>query len=384
MPKIFLQAVIRDSDTYRVVIDGQQRIKAILDFLYDRYSLDKPYSGEFVGRKFSELPKAIQDEFLSYKLDVNEIRNAPDDIVRDIYSRVNKYTVALNRQELRRADFPGEFLKLSEELATEQFFEDAKVFTAANSKRMQDVEFVSELLAELINGPQEKRDYLDQIYSAYMEWDGQHKEGIKSRFIAVLVDMKTLFNTDKIALFKNRFRQRADFYSLFACIDDLLVSGHSLNGKPLEALQEDLYIMDFHTAPESEVKLFSHYAVQCVSQANSSASRAWRRDFLKLFLQGTYIQKPPNSDGVKSFHEILADIHHVGSDVCPPYSETCPICEDDITDYDPKNVFLTWSRASQTFQLSNAVFIHNSCKQSCREDYFIDLIQSDTTPELPL
>ena len=114
MPKIFLQAILRDQDTYRIVIDGQQRLTAILDYLGGRFALDAPYEGEHAGKRFSELPATVQNEILNYKVDVNEIRNATPDVIRDIYSRVNKYTVQLTKQELRRADYPGAFLDLGE------------------------------------------------------------------------------------------------------------------------------------------------------------------------------------------------------------------------------------------------------------------------------
>ena len=372
MPKIFLQAIIRNTDTYRVVIDGQQRIKAILSFLRDEFSLVKPYTGEFSNLTFEKLPSNIQEDFLSYKVDINEIRNASDDIVRDIYLRVNKYTVALNKQELRRADFPGEFLSLSEDLAKEPFFEKGRIFTIANSKRMGDIEFVSELLALLLEGPQEKRNTLDDFYLKYMEWDSEEKDSLRNRFLTVLGDCEKIFDstdaTDDIDLAATRFKQKADFYSLFAAIDDCHAKGGSLENKPLNYLGEDFKTIDYNTAPQSEVSKFSEYAVKCVSQGNSLASRKWRRDFLKYFLVGTYFQKPPTSDGIEIFRGILNDLHD--PIICPPYQQPCPTCDVEIADYSKENAFLTWSKSEQVFQLSNATFIHNKCRDSAHVDFF--------------
>ena len=368
MPKVFLQAVIRNNDTYRVVIDGQQRIKAILSFLRGDFQLTKPYTGEFPNLTFGELPSSIQEDFLSYKVDVNEIRNAPDDIVRDIYLRVNKYTVALNKQELRRADFPGHFLSLSEELAQNSIFEDGRVFTIANSKRMGDVEFVSELLALLLKGPQEKRDTLDEFYLNYMEWATEEKDLLQNRFLAVLTDFKRIFEPPALDLAATRFRQKADFYSLFAAIDDCHVAGGSLEGKPLDYLRKDFVTIDYNTAPHAEVSILSYYAVQCVSQGNSFASRVWRRNFLKHFLFGTYFQKPPTSEGTKIFQDILADLRNPS--MCPAYHQECPICEVEIDDYSNENAFLTWGKNEQVFQLENAVFIHNGCQEAAKVNFF--------------
>ena len=114
MPKIYLASSIKDGSTYRIVIDGQQRISAILAFLRDEFSLQKPFTGDHNGKRFSDLPQERQDRFLSYQIDFNEAINPSDDEVREVYARVNKYTVVLNKQELRRADFPGDFLTVSE------------------------------------------------------------------------------------------------------------------------------------------------------------------------------------------------------------------------------------------------------------------------------
>jgi hypothetical protein len=117
IPKIYLQSTIRDRKTFRSIVDGQQRISSILKYLNDEFAMGENCPGGFARKKFSELLPFQQDLFLSYKVDVNEIVNASDAQVRELYSRVNKYTKALSKQELRRADFPGDFLKTSEDLA---------------------------------------------------------------------------------------------------------------------------------------------------------------------------------------------------------------------------------------------------------------------------
>ena len=72
MPKIFLANTVRDGSTYRVVIDGQQRISAILGFLRDDFALNHPFTGKNKGKTFSELDADTQDSFLSYQIDFNE------------------------------------------------------------------------------------------------------------------------------------------------------------------------------------------------------------------------------------------------------------------------------------------------------------------------
>ncbi len=372
MPKMFFQAVVRTTDTYRIVIDGQQRIKAILNFLQDKYSLETPYQGEYANRSFSQLPEEVQRDFLSYKIDINEVLDASDEIAREIYSRVNKYTVALSRQELRRADYPGHFLALAETLALTPFFDESRIFTPANSKRMGDVEFISELLALLLYGSQNKREDLDEYYRVHMEWDIAERDAIRDRFLGVIEDIQAIWSVDVQGakeFSKTRFRQKSDFYSLFAAIDECRREFGRLGDRPLQPLRQDLEILDDNTAPESEIGVLREYAIKCVSQANTAGSRTWRTEFLKMVLIGTYSGRPPSIDGVRTFHELLWDLYTPL--MCGPAVTVCPACTHEMSNYSSDEVLLTWRKSSQVFQISNSVFVHNACAAAADATHFV-------------
>lgn len=362
MPKIFLQTELRGQEPYRIVIDGQQRLTAILGFIRGEFGLESPYEGAFSGMKFVDIPLYAQTKVLRYRVDVNEIYDATPEMIRDIYSRVNKYTVQLNKQELRRADYPGDYLKLSEKLAHDTFFEENRVFTIASSKRMGDVEFVSELLAMLLDGPQEKKEKLDAFYSEYAKWQKESKESIQTRFKAVLQELRTLWPEDGIAgslkpFAKTRFRQRADFYALFNAVDDLLRAGGSLAEKDLGFLRADLAFLDEKIEPESEIQLFRKYAIQCVSQSNTIGSRKWRRNVLKTFLAGTYVGAFPTGEIARAFHNILIEGE------LPFQSRVCPICGNAHSweGAGSATAVIAWKNDDTVFQLSNAVLLHRTC-----------------------
>lgn len=385
MPKIFLQAIIRDEKTYRIVIDGQQRLTAILSYLRGEFKLEKPYKGEFLNLKFDELPIDAKTDFLGYLVDMNEIYNASDDVVREIYSRVNKYTIALNKQELRRADFPGDFLDLSEKLTTLKFFEESRIFTIANSKRMGDVEYISELLALILKGPQDKKETLDQFYMDYSSWNHEDMQYIRNEFQLIIDDILMIFPLDSYPIAKTRFRQKADFYSLVSAIHDLHNEGYSLKDKKVDELRDDFIMLTQQISPEADVKVFSEYAIKCVSQGNTIGSRIWRKEFLKRFLVGTYNGKLPCKEILELFRDIICGGCVSASAMgCPQSCNECPVCEEEIKDCDKEEVVLTWDKSTVAFQLCNVQMVHLRCIKKGTSDYHFIEEKGDMSSELPL
>ena len=52
--------------TTREVIDGQQRIRSIMEFIAGEFTMQKIHNEEYAKVKFSDLPDGIQLKFLSY------------------------------------------------------------------------------------------------------------------------------------------------------------------------------------------------------------------------------------------------------------------------------------------------------------------------------
>ncbi|MDR7308220.1 DUF262 domain-containing protein [Rhodoferax saidenbachensis] len=365
MPKIFVSSTIKDGKTVRTVIDGQQRITTILAFLADGFPLAAPYSGEFVGKRFSELHQNVQEEVLSYDIDFNEAKGLSDDELREVYSRINKYFVALNKQELRRADYPGDFLDVADDLANLEFFDDCGIFTATARRRSLDVEYVSELLAGLLMGITDRKDAIDVCCKEYRHWEHEAKRAVFVEFTNVLSDIEKLFSSG-VQIKKTRWKQKADFYSLFFAIRSLRGEGLVLPDD-LTQLRGDLSILNQGIAPTSDVPIFSKYAVYCVSQANSASSRNWRTYFLTAILRGTYAGTIANLDQRQIVMEIASDIRfavdsNADGDGCPPVNEfVCPACGVRESSADLAASVLFWEQGTRAFQISNAKWAHASC-----------------------
>ena len=360
LPKVFLSKVMRAGSTYRIVIDGQQRISTILDYLRDRFALDAPYSGPNDGKKFSELDEDTQNKILQYRIDFNEATNPTERETRDVYMRVNKYTTPLTKQELRRADFPGDFLDFVEETSVADFFDQAAIFTPTDRRRYGDAEYLSEIVAAFIDGVQDKKISLDSFYINYAEWDQAHKTNISDRLTAVLNDIGEIFSTFSEGLKKTRFRQKADFYSLVLAVDALRKRGGSIHEKDLSALRDDLELLDAEIAPESMGAIFSEYAIKCVSQANSASSRRWRMNFLEAILAGTYLSCRPSGAAAG----ILGMVKEDSEAHCDMFQTTpiCPICESEFREKDQReDVVISWPPSAEVFQVANSRWVHRAC-----------------------
>ena len=278
IPKIYIKSIVKNEKTYRIVVDGQQRLTAILKFIRDELTLKKPYQGEYFNMKYSELPESVHDDFIRYKIDINEIFNPSDEEIRDLYSRVNKYTVQLNKQELRKADFPGEFISLAEKISENPFFDSSRIFSVKQRRRMLDVEFVEELLTIVLEGVQDKKEYLDNVCEKYVILEDER--GIEQKFLGVIQDISIIFDLETFPIQYTRFRQKSDFYSLFACVLSLRETG-KLKIDKLQEIRNELRGMDEYIGPQSEDDEYREYATRCLSDANSITNRNWRTEFMR-------------------------------------------------------------------------------------------------------
>jgi hypothetical protein len=367
MPKIFVSSYIKNGKTVRAVIDGQQRITAILGFLANEFALEEPYAGPHSGLRFDDLPQTVRDDvILAYDIDFNEAKGLSDAELREVYSRVNKYLVALNRQELRKADYPGDFLDACEGMANHEFFDVSCLFTAAARRRSLDVEFVSELISGLVLDISDRKDALDLCYQKFSTWEAKNKDATIGEFNTILQDVVTIFQDGVMPIKKTRWKQKADFYSLFMAVSQLRREGLTLPDT-LDELRADLRLLNEQIAPTSEVAMLSKYAVFCVSQANSAASRRWRTSFLSGILRGTYAGSLSNDAQRAVVFELAADLRYSpdanwAGDGCPPSDERkCEICGKVEPGLVLSNAAMAWPVDAKVFQISNMRWIHRQC-----------------------
>ncbi len=201
--------------TIREVVDGQQRLRTIFDFIDNGFQLRKAQNEIYGGCYFSELPEEIQAEFLNYELSVNVLVDLDDKDVLDIFARLNSYGVKLNTQELINAKYFGYFKQLVYSLGFgfTKYWEINKLFSNANIMRMKEAEFVSELLVMMLDGIQDLKA-LDKYYARYDEAFDERAE-MEKRFSETMDYIANLYDGD----FSNTcYNSSPLFYSLYTAI----------------------------------------------------------------------------------------------------------------------------------------------------------------------
>ena len=130
------------------VVDGVQRISTIFDYVTDRFSLSRlEYLLKFDGMKYNALPRPMQRRIGETQLVVNIIEpGTPEDVMFNIFRRINTGGMTLKGQEIRNALHPGPVRKYLMDLAKTKEFLDATDYSI-NKKRMADRECVLRFMA---------------------------------------------------------------------------------------------------------------------------------------------------------------------------------------------------------------------------------------------
>lgn len=267
------------------MVDGQQRSKTIYRFFEGAIT-----SSIVTGKK--NIESIDKNELSTYKLPFVKIQQLnKGESMNDFYVLINKKGKQLNNPEVHKSEFHDTlFMKLANECLSYQNFIELDLFTDAANKRMNDRDFVQELLGYLKEGIMDKKKYVEDIFQE--DISETEYDDLFFNFKEV-INIILRFNSKK-PLKQTRYKQRNDFFTLFTFVNEnknqdenifeyqyeiLLV----LNGKDLDGQQ-------FIRPTNSECHALKDYATSCVSQSNSKNARLQRLEFFKSVLRNTNLE----------------------------------------------------------------------------------------------
>lgn len=275
-PKIILMQEFKDGRIIRIVVDGQQRLRAIFDFLNDGIRISRAHNREYAGKCFSELPQEIRDNFMQYEIGCDVLNAAPLAELLDIFARINRYTVKLNSQELRNAAYSGFFKSAAYDLGYKyvDHWINSGVLSSQNVNRMSEAELASDLLGCFLVRVQSSKA-VEANYKSFEDTEGDLPNA-SERLIAAVDMVAKIYSEEELK--PSSWRSKHLYITLVLCF------GHIQN--PIRGLRNTNLVPQIFSKAEKIKSILNVIAADYATyspQANRSASP----DHLKGFIRAS-------------------------------------------------------------------------------------------------
>lgn len=287
VPSFFI--LKKANGTYEMV-DGQQRSRTIINFIDNGF---KDARGNFYS-------KSLYPDFEQFNFPVTVILDLEGADIHKFYALVNKTGIHLNKPEVRKADFYAtKLLKLVDEIAASRKLKSLKLFTETTLKRMNDTDFVSELIVLLKDGHVDKKGAIDDYFKE--DIDDELFNQLKHHFNTVLDKILILNNYYPIN--KTRYKQKNDFYTLF----DFIINYNPYNETELIYFYKVLVLIGSDIRPTQEAcEPLKQYAINCVTQSNSKNARENRLKFFAELLKNQKVKPNFTQREIMKFYNFKA------------------------------------------------------------------------------
>jgi hypothetical protein len=220
IPKLLITQEIQDRRNTRIVVDGQQRLRAILEYVEGGFPISRAHNRDLAGRRFDQLPTEIQTELMKYEVGVDLLYDLPYRDILDIFARLNTYTVKLNGQELLNAKYVGYFKQLVYELGYKyvDYWIESKVLTKAQVTRMLEAELAADLVISILEGVQTNKN-VEQFYRGFEE-DFDNVDDIEDKFDSIMSYIAAIYPAKDIEA--TNWSRIHLFYTLFTVVGNAL------------------------------------------------------------------------------------------------------------------------------------------------------------------
>lgn len=260
----------------QLLVDGQQRITTLAQY----------FSGDPVLKlvsipPYSKLDPEEQKAFLNYDVAVRDLGGVTREQILEVFQRINATAYSLNEMEINNAVFAGALKKFAESISSAPFFENHRIFTATDLKRMGDLKFALSLTLTMLQGYFNRDDALEDGLRQYND-EFPHADLVNKRIFALLEFIEECgFPT------KSRIWKKADFFTALVELDRYLVE----NGKTpqpsefLDVLENFFVLVDNADGQSNEDVAFIYYKA-ALQASNDRVNRVRRGVIIAALLRG--------------------------------------------------------------------------------------------------
>lgn len=293
IPEVYLWQTDTDpetGDTLYSIVDGQQRLGAVIGFINDEFKLSKTglenKGADYAGRSFSKLSPELKSKIWKYPFSVRFIsENLSKENIIKLFLRLNRTNATLNPQELRNAEFSGKFIRLADEISKDDFWNNFAVFNQSDIRRMNDIQFISTLLIFLRLGIEEEttQSSINRVYDLYNE-NYPEADDDKELFLKVLDVLVGIASGKKFTC--EILKRKTHLYTLFVFSYYI----HKVFEKiDLDSVSDNLnlwfehYLNETDFADNASKSLLNEYRVLSQEGVQKRVNRQRRFEILKEF-----------------------------------------------------------------------------------------------------
>ena len=219
IPQVFYRTKINleDQSVIREVVDGQQRLRAILEFAANKLRLTSK-SPSYSGKYYKDLDETEQEKFLSYKIASVQLLNASDGDVLEVFARLNSYSVRVTPPELRHARYnePVKWAIFNAAHDWMHLWKDHKIFSMREIVRLKHTSIMAEMFMMIDRGLDNGGEgEIDRYYRNRVSFDDDYFGNIRKlldEILAELVEHTSHYFID------STFYDAPNFLVLFAAV----------------------------------------------------------------------------------------------------------------------------------------------------------------------
>lgn len=336
------------------MIDGQQRLKTLVDFVSNKFPLRKLHSMASLNHKFfKDLTKPQQEKILDSPIRSIVIDAAGNTELRyEVFERLNRGSMNLNEQELRNCVFRGPFNDLLTELEKDLYWRKAKGGDTPE-KRFKEREMILRFFAfanRLSNYTGSLKRFLNEYMGQYAPHEPQELKAHTTLFRQTLQNIYAVFGDKAGRLYEiNPRTNRGGWDSKFS-VTAFDIQASALMNRPVAKVQQaaeqirELFLFTMLTDAEMQ---------DAISKRTGSTSQTkvrWTkfRALIDPIMDGTLVE--PRFFGFE-FRKQLYD-----------KSPVCRLCKNEIHSLDDSTVdhVIPYSKGGKTTS-GNAQLAHRGC-----------------------
>jgi hypothetical protein len=245
-----------------LLVDGQQRITTLYHYFIAEENL-------LLGRNIPPYAKLSDEEkrhFLGYDVVVRNLGQLNQEEIKEIFARINATGYSLNAMEVHNARYDGEFKRFAEEIAGLPFFDEHKVFSNDDIKRMKDTSFILTFIITIMSTYFTRDDEIENFLGEYND-EFPLKDELRKEIYRVFEFIEKC-DFDR----NSRAWKKSDFLTLLVEVHRALI-------------KEKLELKPKHVG--ESLKEFYDRVDMYASSSRSEEANAEIREYHKATLQGT-------------------------------------------------------------------------------------------------